>query len=537
MESKKLDGRISSILKEEVDSIIPQEEFTSDDLKSIVALSSDVEDEDGETTDILYDPENKEMIEFKMKGEEMPSLKFIPLAEFKPDVYGLSDDVFDTIEQSNNSYKPADLDKDQGFGPSEEEIEEPFEPEYEEKKGFEAGKKFADTEDGEEEEEDESEVTEKDFKDVDDETLLEFVYSKGMSFTTRKNAINKLFEFHKVTKAELETLKGATKKQKINEVVEDFIHPSEDSFLKQFPSILDYRYTEEPVTISDESQEYELLNSLGEQDWTLYQDLMAEAGITVEYDSTSDVYKVKPSDTEEEIEEGELYEIEEEDKQIIENIVKLTKFRLKEVRGLNKLTNKPHIMEIIVESKGYESRVTYNDLKSARPWSIESKEFNTLQQALDSVYVVPTKTLLQERNKIALDRIKSRNLKEDVNTLFSKEELSERKAKKLISNWENVDIFKEGKNYDERPSAEFSLLVENTQGIAVVSIKRGGTMGTKVGMWKTQVLKENNLKLEENYYPNNFTPDNIINKLASQYDRVTVIGDEDELQTVISKIK
>lgn len=446
MESKNLDGKIANILKEDVGNVIPQTDFTDEDLKNIITLSNDVEDEEGSLTDILYDPDNKEMIEFKMKGEEVPSLNFIPLADFKPEVYGLSDDVFDKVAEADKCTCQDTIEEPLVELPDDDEE---FEPEYEEKAGFEAGKKFADTE----EEDDDDEVTEKDFEDIDDETLLEYVYSKGMSFINRRDAINKLFEYHKVTKDELKVLKESVRKQKINE---EITLMESDEFINKWGSDLDFRGIEDVNKIgTEESDIYNALNNMDEEEWEEYQNDLMTNGTSVSYDSVNDVFIFTPSgagiEDEDEIIDEELYEVEQEDKTIIENIIKQTSFILKEVKGLPKSTGRAHILEIIVEKDNHETTIQYNDNKNIKPWSIKEKEFNTLTESLDNIFI-PFKKLVNDsreankkvyKGKTFLEEVRKENFNKTKNLPLLEQEIRAQRSLELIKEMFDEDVNEE----------------------------------------------------------------------------------------------
>ena len=97
MEKKKLNEEIANMLKAPGGSTEP---YNDEQLKDIIGIADEIPVGE-EEVDLLYDPRDQNVIEFKKNADvdAQPMLNFIPLAEFKPDVYGLSDDIFDQVEQ------------------------------------------------------------------------------------------------------------------------------------------------------------------------------------------------------------------------------------------------------------------------------------------------------------------------------------------------------------------------------------------------------------------------------------------------------
>ena len=331
MGKQKLSEKLSKVLKENT---MDSEE---DILKGIVGIAGDIVDEEGSTTDLLYDPKNKEMIEFKVKagGESDPLVNFIPLKDFKPNVYGLDDAVFDQIEQFGTEVPPIETGADEVSSiedvsteeiPSDElditnsseeleddEIEdlditgeeneedifsEPTEPveseenenenedniSYEEDKGFKDGKKITAAED-------DVTFTESDFNNIPNDILLEYAWSKGIEFTTRKDTINRLFEHGKVSKEDLVSFKEGMITDKVNEVVNE-VEDLTDDFIAKFGEDLDFRDFSSIMVAGPKTEVYEVLNNMDEDTWEDYQEELAHCGTTIEYDSLDDQFIV-----------------------------------------------------------------------------------------------------------------------------------------------------------------------------------------------------------------------------------------------------
>ena len=326
-----------------------------------------------------------------------PNVSSTPFAEVKPNVYGLSDDVFDTVGNTETPDEVADVEEvEVEVNPNDIDIdiEEPEEdsdeyiPGEEDLRDLDYGKKFASAE------EEEQEVGDEAFNDVDDDMLLEYAERKGVEFTTRKRTIQTLFEHNRVTKEDLQSFKNIKRRQRVNESV---LLIEEDSFIDKFGDVVDFRDINEPMTFGTESPEiYNTLDKMSQEEWEEYNNELGIEGVTISYDPSFDVYIVTPK--EDETIEEELYEIEQEDKQIIENLVKDTPYTLMEVKGLPKSTKKDYIMEVVVRKDNYDTTIRYNDNKIIKPWSIGQNEFNTLKESLNNV-IIPFKHLVKETAK------------------------------------------------------------------------------------------------------------------------------------------
>jgi hypothetical protein len=173
-----------------------------------------------------------------------------------------------------------------------------------------------------------------------------------------------------------------------------------NDFESKYPAIIDFRYMESrglgSTKYDNTTPEYKILNEMNSEDWRNYIRELAKYNISVEYDSINDCFIVKDISETKEIEEGgERYMIQDDDKQIVENIITNKKYKLIECRGAFKSTNKEHIMELIVEKDGHQTLIEYNDAAIIKPWRIKQNDFNLLQEALDSIYI-PFKKLVND---------------------------------------------------------------------------------------------------------------------------------------------
>jgi len=366
MEDKDFNTKLSKLLTEETDISLSREE---DPETELISVCSDLEDEEGGILDFFIEPKTKEVIKSRTI-EGQTSVESIPFSEFKPEVYGLSDDIFDSVEI-----------------PEIEEIE--YNPGDEEVKNFNYGKKYSEAEN------ETQEVGEDSFKDIDDDSLLEYAERKGVDYTTRKKTIQTLFEHNRVTKEDIESFKNINKKQKLNESV---LLLEEDSFISKFGEDLDLRNIEEQSIINSSLNPsiYKALDNMSPEDWEEYQNELKISGVLVSYDPIKDIFLFQPD--EETDEDEDLYDIEDEDKKVIENIVKNTDYSLLEVKGLPRSTKKEYIMEIVVRKDNYNTTIRYNDEKITKPWSIGQKEFNTLKESLNSIFI-PFKHLVEETTR------------------------------------------------------------------------------------------------------------------------------------------
>lgn len=201
-----------------------------------------------------------------------------------------------------------------------------------------------------------------------------------------------------------------------------------------FSPIIDFRYVEGIARVGSETDEYKELDNLDEQDWEEYQQTIAQYGVVVEYDSVNDEFVITGSDSNEEEnflpESTERYQINEEDKMVIESVVKNTGFKLLECRGKLKSSNQPNKLEILVESKdGLKETIIYNDDDLKKPWSIGQYQFNLITEALATV---KAKGLIKEtvdmNKQKEIDKIRREAYKTDPR--FITKEEKERRAKR-----------------------------------------------------------------------------------------------------------
>lgn len=201
-----------------------------------------------------------------------------------------------------------------------------------------------------------------------------------------------------------------------------------------FAPTIDFRYQEGTQNYTPQTEEYEELDSLGEDEWLEYQETMAQFGVVVEYNASEDQFVVTgmQDDNEEDFlpESTERYPINEEDKIVIESVVKSTGFKLLECRGKLKSSNQPNKLEILVESKdGLKETVVYNDDDLKKPWSIGQYQFNLITEALATV---KAKGLIKEtvnmNKQKEIDKVRKEAYKTDPR--FITKEEKQRRAKR-----------------------------------------------------------------------------------------------------------
>ena len=202
-----------------------------------------------------------------------------------------------------------------------------------------------------------------------------------------------------------------------------------------FSPTIDFRYQEGIQNYAPQTEEYEELDRLDEDEWVEYVETMAHYGVTVEYDTVEDEFVItgmQDGNDEEEFlpESTERYPINEEDKTVIESVVKNTGFKLLECRGKLKSSNQPNKLEILVESKdGLKETVVYNDDDLKKPWSIGQYQFNLITEALATV---KAKGLIKEtvnmNKQKEIDKVRREAYKTDPR--FITKEEKERRAKR-----------------------------------------------------------------------------------------------------------
>jgi len=282
----------------------------------------------------------------------------------------------------------------------EEQEEEGNPVKYEEKKGFQDSRKLKLIS------EDVS-FTGEELYILPNEILEAYAFSKGFDFTTKKQTIDRLLESGRVTKEDLNKFYENYNDEFTNETVASDLE-SDESF--PFPNEVDFRELNDVLKINEGTGEYEILNELEGEQWENLVNLHLESGIDISYDYTEDSFVIKPLSAV--VEDEERFDLEEEDVQIVENIIKQKRYNLVECRGAYKSTGKTNIMEIIVERNSHQTIIQYDDAAINKPWKIGYNEFNLLQEALDSIYI-PFKKLVE-------DQVKENKAKFNKTTLLEK---------------------------------------------------------------------------------------------------------------------
>ena len=391
---KNLDKALLSLLKEETEE--PKVESTNS-MPAEISSGLEIWSEDNINTSLTTisataDYPEEEINEVKTKilelsGSLKNALESIEWEnvdlETMPKLWAQGTDGWNLLSQVDTSTLESYVQEviDWAENQNSEESEENENPvKYEESIGFSASKKMVALTEN-------SEFDLKDFNNYPIEVLEEYAFSKGFEFTTKKETLTRLLESGRVTKSDLNKFYENFKKELLENTLMDNVN------VLDFPEELDFRNIQHMLSFTEDDPEYELLTQMTGEAWENYVSTHFDSGIEIKYDSMNDKYLISPYT--EELEEGERYEVEEEDKQIVENIIKSKKYKLVECRGSLKKSGKETIMEILIEKDGHQTKIQYDDAAISKPWRIGYNEFNLLQEALNSIYI-PFKKLVNE---------------------------------------------------------------------------------------------------------------------------------------------
>ena len=405
----------------EVDEARTIVERVVEEVKSIEDESEDFENPEDETSNGTENFENEtieETEEFTEAGGGSD-----PSPEDDQDSFGEATELGEDVELSLSKSDNIDPNKLKALADktdvtlTEEDEVTPIQ-EHEEIKQLKHAKNYADVL------KDTEYFTPEDFKPLNEELLRDFAESKGIEYTKRRETIEKLFASGRIMKEDIMKFRDMKVITESNKKVKRLI---ESTSGWMFPEAIDFRTVEGRFDLDVETnpEAYHLLEEMPEEQWLMYQDELASCGVTVEYDSSEDVYKFSnmtgqedeydsPEDkvggTYESLPE-DRYPIDEADQTTVKNIVESKGYKFLEARGFEKKTNKPHMMEVIVEKAGQKTVIHYNDACDVQPWSIKSNGFQFLQEALESI-IVSMKTLLAEEREIVKRELKVTTSKE-----------------------------------------------------------------------------------------------------------------------------
>lgn len=238
----------------------------------------------------------------------------------------------------------------------------------------------------------------------------------------------------------------------------DSEEPEEET--SDIPEIIDFRNTEEGLTFTPETEEYQALDKIYSDPelWADYTEMMSAAGIEVTCDDLTDAFKVTwsdadtdaeddsetdldldeptdsddddavPAEDDEESEEIKEYlneskkvkarfAVEEGAKNTVKKIVEGKGYTFITLRGSLKESKQPDIYELIVEKNGNRTSIVYDDNTNLKPWKWNRGEFQHLQECLDAIYI-PFKKLVNETaqtdidKQVIADRVKNDKLNE-----------------------------------------------------------------------------------------------------------------------------
>lgn len=230
-----------------------------------------------------------------------------------------------------------------------------------------------------------------------DEQIEELSWNNGVSFRNKKQAIKDLVDFADLTKEDIESVKGKSLDEELEETLT--VGMTEDE-------------TTGEIRYNSDSEEYKRYDAMSSAEWSdaQYEATLEEKSLI--YDSINDEYVltdkvISGDDRPQDIEIEENFEVNEDDCNTIKNIAESKGWKVKTVTGILKESQHESLLKIIVEKKGITATVMYDDDATIKPWSWEGKEFNFLQEALDSVYV-PLKGVLSEAVKKEKEDIKQK---------------------------------------------------------------------------------------------------------------------------------
>lgn len=190
------------------------------------------------------------------------------------------------------------------------------------------------------------------------------------------------------------------------EEIENFDEPQEieqEVEQEEIPEIVDFRNTENGLTFTPDTEEFKALKNLhdDEEAWEVYSDTMTKGGVDVILDDVTGNFKVTWISVEDELESNEQ-EIEADEELDSDQRIAVAESAMKLVKGIvekkncqfisfrgNLLEKKSalSIYELILEKGTSKFKIHYNDNTKVKPWSWNNKEFQHLQEAIDSLYV------------------------------------------------------------------------------------------------------------------------------------------------------
>lgn len=220
---------------------------------------------------------------------------------------------------------------------------------------------------------------------LNDDQIEELSWKNGVSFRNKKQAIKDLLDFADLTKEDLEVYKGKSFDDELEETLT--LGTIEDEATGE-------------LRFNSDSEDYKRYDAMSPDEW---KDAQYEATLedkSLVYDSINDEYVISDTvlggdDRPQDIEIEENFEVNEDDYNTIRNIAEGKGWKVKSVTGLLKESQHESLLKVIVEKKGITATVMYDDDATVKPWSWEGKQFNFLQEALDSVYI-PLKAVLSE---------------------------------------------------------------------------------------------------------------------------------------------
>ena len=271
----------------EVDEARTIVERVVEEVKSIEDESEDFENPEDETSNGTENFENEtieETEEFTEAGGGSD-----PSPEDDQDSFGEATELGEDVELSLSKSDNIDPNKLKALADktdvtlTEEDEVTPIQ-EHEEIKQLKHAKNYADVL------KDTEYFTPEDFKPLNEELLRDFAESKGIEYTKRRETIEKLFASGRIMKEDIMKFRDMKVITESNKKVKRLI---ESTSGWMFPEAIDFRTVEGRFDLDVETnpEAYHLLEEMPEEQWLMYQDELSNSGVTVEYDSSEDVYK------------------------------------------------------------------------------------------------------------------------------------------------------------------------------------------------------------------------------------------------------
>ena len=173
---------------------------------------------------------------------------------------------------------------------------------------------------------DDLELSEESFCNINNSVLKEYVEKCGYSYTTRKQSIQTLFEANKVSQDVIFFLEDSQRQElteiDLKETLNEFEESLEDEFANEYGEEIDFRNIEGVEKFCAGDPVYDKLDKIPADKWEVYVNILLDSNVQCIYDTIEDCYIISKFKDEDEV---ERYEIEKDEVELIEGIVKKSK--------------------------------------------------------------------------------------------------------------------------------------------------------------------------------------------------------------------